>query len=84
MIKKRINFYVILLIITFCYITFVLSYDHYYSIDFIDHDEGYLIEQLLLKIGIFDIKKIVTSASEYGVDFYYFKNLFLILGFILE
>jgi len=82
--KKKINFYFILLVISLSYITFVFSYDHYLSIDFIDHDEGYLIEQLLLKIGIFDIKKVVTSASEYGVDFYYFKNLFLILDYIFE
>ena len=84
MILKKINLYVIIILIFLSYFVINLSFNYYNVIDFIDHDEGFLIEQLVLKIGIFDIHKTVTSAAEYGADFYYFKYFFLFLNHFIE
>ncbi len=84
MMLKKINLYVIIILIFLSYFVINLSFNYYNVIDFLDHDEGFLIEQLVLKIGIFDVHKTVTSAAEYGADFYYFKYFFLFLNYFIE
>tara|TARA_B100000767_G_scaffold54575_1_gene50139 strand:- start:967 stop:2712 length:1746 start_codon:yes stop_codon:yes gene_type:complete len=80
MMLKKINLYIIILLIFLSYVVINLSFNHYNVIDFLDHDEGFLIEQLALKIGIFNINRTVSSITEYGADFYYFKYFFLLLN----
>ena len=82
--NKKINFYIISILILASYVLISLSYKHYNQIHFSDHDEGFLIEQLVLKLGIFDLTKTVSSAAEYGADFYYFKYPLLIINFIYQ
>ena len=84
MMIKKINLYVIISLIFLSYIVINLSFDYYNVIDFLDHDEGFLIEQLVLKIGIFNIDRTVSSITEYGADFYYFKYFFLIINNFIE
>jgi hypothetical protein len=80
--NKKISFYIISIFILVSYILISLSYKYYNQIQFSDHDEGYLIEQLALKLGIFDLTKSASSAATYGADFYYFKYFFLIINYL--
>ena len=84
MMLKKINLYIIIFLIFLSYLVINLSFDFYNVIDFLDHDEGFLIEQLALKIGIFNINRTVSSITEYGADFYYFKHFFLLLNNFVE
>ena len=81
---KKINLYIIIFLILLSYVIINLNFSYYNLIDYIDRDEGFLIEQLILKLGIYDIPKNITSAAEYGIDFYYFKYFFLILNQIVD
>ena len=84
MMLKKINLYIIILLIFLSYLVINLSFDFYNVIDFLDHDEGFLIEQLALKIGIFNINRTVSSINQYGADFSYFKYFFLIINNFIE
>ena len=58
---------------------FIINYinvNYYDLLALIDHDEGFLIEQLLLKINYFNIERIVSRFNEYGVEFYYLSIFF--------
>ena len=82
--NKKINFYIIFLSILITYVFVTLSYKYYNQIHFVDDEEGFLIEQFALIIGIFDINKSVISSATYGVDFYYFKYFFLLINFVKQ
>jgi len=82
--NKKINFYIIFLLIIITYVFVTLSYKYYNQIHFVDDEEGFLIEQFALIIGIFDINKSVISSATYGVDFYYFKYFFLLINFVKQ
>ena len=57
--------------------------NYYDLLALIDHDEGFLIEQLLLKINYFNIDRTISRFNEYGVEFYYLSMFFdFILLFI--
>ncbi len=65
---------------------FLINYININNFDLLallDHDEGFLIEQLLLKINYFNIDRIISRFNEYGVEFYYLSIFFdFILLFI--
>jgi hypothetical protein len=69
----------ILSLILFTYICVIFFFDNYNLIAFSDHDEGYLLEQLILKLDRFNIDRVHSIEAEYGVEFYYLKYLFNIL-----
>lgn len=56
----------------------------YNSIAFIDHDLGYLVEQLLLKLDFLEINRLVSHPAIYGVEFYYLSYLFNFLNFFFN
>jgi hypothetical protein len=58
----------------FIFTTFQIK--SYNDIAFIDHDLGYLVEQLILKLDFFEISRIVSHPAVYGVEFYYLSYLF--------
>lgn len=62
----------------FIFTTFQIK--SYNTISFIDHDLGYLVEQLLLKLDFFEINRLVSHPAEYGVEFYYLSYLFNFLN----
>jgi hypothetical protein len=62
----------------FIFTTFQIK--SYNTIAFIDHDLGYLVEQLLLKLDFFEITRLVSHPAEYGVEFYYLSYLFNFLN----
>lgn len=67
----------------FDYYFYILSFKDYSWISFVDHDQGYLIEQFLLKINYPFTKMILSEYLEYGVEFYYLKFFFIIIKNIL-
>lgn len=62
----------------FIFTTFQIK--SYNTIAFIDHDLGYLVEQLLLKLNFLEITRLVSHPAEYGVEFYYLSYLFNFLN----
>ena len=72
------KFYIVIFssIILFYLFLFSNYFNSYYLIAFTDHDEGYLLEQLLLKIYHLNIERFVSIEIEYGVEFYYFSYFF--------
>jgi len=83
--KTLFNLYVFFLIVFlfFDYYFYILSFKDYSWISFVDHDQGYLIEQFLLKINYPFTKMIVSEYLEYGVEFYYLKFFFIIIKNII-
>ena len=65
------KFYIVIFssIILFYQFLFSLYFKSYYLIAFTDHDEGYLLEQLLLKIYHLNIERFVSIEIEYGFEF---------------
>ena len=80
LISKKVIFNILLLLIFFSYIIIFFTFNEYRLIDYADHDEGYLLEQLILKINQFDLRQSVSSIAEYGVEYHYFKYIFIILS----
>ena len=55
---------------------FLNFFENYYIIAFTDHDEGYLLEQLLLKLNYFDLEKFISLDTAYGAEYYYLSYFF--------
>ena len=82
--KYILFFFTLIFFINYLIIHF--NVNQYNWIASIDHDEGFLIEQLILKLNFFEITRSVSRLNEYGVEFYYlsklinFINLFISLN----
>ena len=85
---KTLKFVSFLPIYLLCLNFFVifLNLNEYDFLALIDHDEGFLIEQLVLKINFFDVNRVISRFNEYGVEFYYLSYFFnfLLLFFDLS
>ena len=77
---KKIIFFIISSLIVLSYFIIFLSFDNYFQIDYSDHDEGFLLEQLILKLNYPNFNQNNSSIAEYGIDFFYFKYFFIILN----
>ena len=84
LISKKVIFNMLSLLIFFSYIIIFFTFNEYRLIDYADHDEGYLLEQLILKINQFDLKQSISSIAEYGVEYYYFKYIFEISAYFVD
>ena len=84
LISKKVIFCILLLLIFFSYLIIFFTFNDYRLINYADHDEGFLLEQLILKINQFDIKQSVSSIAEYGVEYYYFKYIFVIAANFID
>ena len=84
LISKKVIFNILLLLIFFSYIIIFFTFNEYRLIDYADHDEGYLLEQLILKINQFDLRQSVSSIAEYGVEYHYFKYIFIIVSYFVD
>ena len=83
--KKSIYYFIPIIFLTFFTLASLLFYfDNYNLIAFSDHDEGYLLEQLILKIDKFEMDRVQSIEAAYGVEFYYLKYLFNILGYFFN
>jgi hypothetical protein len=60
---------------------FILNFKDYTQIAFVDHDQAYLIEQLLIKINFPNIEMVTSDILEYGVEFYYLQYLIKFINF---
>lgn len=84
LISKKNIFNILSLLIFFSYIIIFFTFNEYRLIDYADHDEGFLLEQLILKISQFDLKQSISSIAEYGVEYYYFKYIFEISAYFVD
>mgnify|MGYP006128717255 CR=1 FL=1 len=83
-VNKIYSNYIFLFFISIFFINFLINYlniKEYNWISSIDHDEGFLLEQLILKLNTFEISRAVSRLNEYGVEFYYLSKL---LNFIIH
>ena len=78
--KDTFSFAVIGVVTIFTSISIIFFFDNYNSVAFSDHDEGYLLEQLILKLSQFNIDRVQSIEAAYGVEFYYLKFFFNFLG----
>ena len=83
-ISKKLILPLLSLLIFSSYLINFFAFSEYSQIDYTDHDEGFLLEQLILKLKYFNINQSISSIAEYGVEFYYFKYLFIILSYIFD
>ena len=81
---KKIILLLLSLLIVLSYLIIFFSFNEYSQIDYVDHDEGFLLEQLILKLDFFDIKQSVSSVAEYGAEYYYIKYIFLLIANITD
>ena len=81
---KKIIFLIISSFTILSYFIIFLSFDNYFQIDYSDHDEGFLLEQLILKLNYPNFNQNISSIAEYGIDFFYFKYFFLLLSNIFQ
>ena len=81
---KKIILLLLSLLIVLSYLIIFFSFNEYSQIDYVDHDEGFLLEQLILKLDFFDINQSISSVAEYGAEYYYIKYIFLLIANITE
>ena len=64
-ISKKLVLSILSLLIFSCFLINFFAFNEYGQIDYTDHDEGFLLEQLILKLKYFSINQSFSSIAEY-------------------
>lgn len=82
--KDLFSFIIISLLTLITLFSIIFFFDNYNLVAFSDHDEGYLLEQLILKLDHFNIERVQSIEAAYGIEFYYLKYFFNFLGYFIN
>lgn len=82
--NQKLIYFALTCILLQIYLFYILSFKDVSWIAFTDHDEGYLLEQLINEINEIQNNYIISAPAAYGIEFYYLKFIFKILNLFIS